>query len=90
MPDGLAVLTASGAQLGLDLSGAVDREAEKARLGKQLAAAEKERDQNGRKLANQGFLAKASEDVVAKTRERFAAAEVEIVRLRGQLGALDG
>jgi valyl-tRNA synthetase len=89
MPDGLAVLTSAGTRVGLDLSGAVDRDAEKARLSKQLAAAEKEREQTGRKLANDGFLAKAPEQVVTSMRERFGAAESEIERLREQLARLD-
>jgi valyl-tRNA synthetase len=89
MPEDLAVLTAAEVRVGLDLRGAVDREAEKARLSKQLAAAEKERDQTGRKLSNEGFMAKAPENVVDSMRQRFAAAEADIVRLRGQLAALD-
>jgi valyl-tRNA synthetase len=88
LAEGLAVLTASGVRVGLDLSGAVDREAEKARLSKQLVAAEKERDQTGRKLGNEGFLAKAPDNVVESMRQRFAAAEAEIERLQGQLSAL--
>ena len=89
LPGNLAVLTVSGVRVGLDLSGAVDREAEKARLGKQLVAVEKERDQTGRKLANQGFLAKAPEQVVTSIRQRAEAAEAEIARLQDQLRALD-
>jgi valyl-tRNA synthetase len=88
LPDGLAVLTASGVRVGLDLSGTVDRAAEQSRLAKQLTAAEKERDQTGRKLGNDGFLAKAPEQVVSSMRERFASAEAEIARLREQLDAL--
>jgi valyl-tRNA synthetase len=89
LPSGLAVLTAARARVGLDLSGAVDREAEKARLHKQLVTAEKERDQTARKLGNDGFLAKAPEQVVSSMRQRFAAAEAEIARLQAQLRTLD-
>ena len=90
MPSGLAVLTASGVRVGLDLSDAVDTEAEKARLTKQLAKAEKEQEGTGRKLANEGFLSKASPETVASIRARNDAAEAEIARLRSQLEALDG
>jgi valyl-tRNA synthetase len=74
MPAGLAVLTASDVRVGLDLSGAVDDRTEKARLGKQLAAAEKEREQTTRRLADEGFLSKAPDRTVASMRERSAAA----------------
>jgi valyl-tRNA synthetase len=90
MPSGLAVLSGSGVQVGLDLSDAVDTEAEKARLVKQLAKAEKEREGTGRKLGNEGFLAKASPDTVASIRARNEAAEAEIARLQTQLDALHG
>ncbi len=90
MPGRLAVLSASGVQVGLDLSDAVDTEAEKARLAKQLAKAEKEQEGTGRKLANEGFRAKASADTVASIQARYDAATAEITRLRTQLEALDG
>jgi valyl-tRNA synthetase len=89
MPAGLAVLSASGVQVGLDLSDAVDTEAEKARLSKQLAKAEKEQEGTGRKLTNEGFLAKASPETVGSIRARNDAAVAEIARLRSQLAALD-
>jgi valyl-tRNA synthetase len=85
LPEGLSVLATSGTRIGLDLSGAVDRDAEVARLGKQLAAAERERDQTGRRLADDGFLGKAPDQVVAAMRRRAAAAEQAIARLRQQL-----
>jgi valyl-tRNA synthetase len=85
LPGGLAVLSTSGTRIGLDLSGAVDREAEVARLGRQLAAAERERDQTGRRLADDGFLGKAPDQVVATMRRRAAVAEEAIARLRQQL-----
>jgi valyl-tRNA synthetase len=85
MPAGSAVLTSSGMRIGLDLSGAVDEQAEKARLGKRLAAAEKERDQTTRRLADEGFLQKAPDQVIASMRKRAAAAEAQITRLQEQL-----
>jgi valyl-tRNA synthetase len=62
--------------------------AERRRLDKDLAAARKEADQSSRKLANESFLAKAPEDVVAKTRERLASAHADIERISGRLAAL--
>ena len=72
----------------LDLSGAIDVAAERKRLAKDLAGAEKERTQCESKLANPNFLSRAPEDVVAKIRQRRDAATAEITRLNAQLAAL--
>jgi valyl-tRNA synthetase len=85
LPTGSAVLTTPAATVGLDLSGAVDTDAEIQRLAKQLAVAERERDQTGRRLADEGFLARAPQHVLVAMRERSAAAEAAITRLRRQL-----
>ena len=83
-----ASLPVAGGTVALDLSGAIDVEAERKRLSKDLAAAEKELQQTGAKLGNDGFLAKAPEHVVAKIRERHSAAEADVARLRQQLDRL--
>jgi valyl-tRNA synthetase len=85
LPTGSAVLTTPAATVGLDLSGAIDTDAEIQRLAKQLAAAERERDQTGHRLADEGFLARAPQHVLVAMRERSAAAEAAITRLRRQL-----
>jgi len=72
----------------VDTSGTIDVAAERRRLEKDLAAAEKERAQNAGKLGNEAFLAKAPDAVVAKVRERLAAAEADSARLEAQLAAL--
>jgi valyl-tRNA synthetase len=72
----------------LDLSGVIDVEAERKRLTKDLGAAEKELRQTTAKLENEGFLAKAPEQVVAKIRERRSTAESDIARLQRQLEQL--
>ena len=72
----------------LDLRGAIDVEAERKRLAKDLAGAQKERGQAQAKLSNEQFLAKAPDDVVAKIRERLVVAEAEVARLEGALGGL--
>jgi valyl-tRNA synthetase len=71
-----------------DLSGAIDVGAERARLTKDRAAAVKERDLNSGKLGNPAFTGKAPEAVVAKVRERLAAAEADIERIDAALAAL--
>ncbi|MEU5834216.1 valine--tRNA ligase [Streptomyces diacarni] len=83
-----ASLPVAGATVSLDLSGAIDVEAERKRLTKDLAAAEKELAQTGAKLTNEAFLAKAPEHVVDKIRGRKAAAEADIARLTQQLDRL--
>jgi valyl-tRNA synthetase len=83
-----AALSAGEVRVEFDLSGAIDVAAERKRLAKDLASAVKEREQAAAKLGNEQFLAKAPEQVVAKIRERLAAAEAEVARLEGQLAAL--
>lgn len=83
-----ASLPVAGATVALDLSGTIDVAAERKRLTKDLAAAEKEKTQTEAKLGNEGFLAKAPEPVVAKIRTRLAKAEEDIVRIGAQLERL--
>ncbi|TQM80592.1 valyl-tRNA synthetase [Saccharothrix saharensis] len=72
----------------LDLSGAVDVVAERKRLAKDLAVAEKERAQCEGKLGNAAFLDKAPADVVAKIQARLVAATAEIDRIHARLETL--
>src|SRR5262249_23655856 len=72
----------------LDLSGAVDVEAERKRLGKDLANERQTREQGTRKLDSEQFRAKAPESEVEKIRARRVAAESEIARLEAQLAGL--
>ncbi|WP_069811418.1 valine--tRNA ligase [Streptomyces sp. TP-A0874] len=85
-----ATLPVAGARVALDLSGAIDVEAERKRLTKDLAAAEKELAQTTAKLGNESFLAKAPEQVVDKIRGRRQTAEADIERISAQLAALPG
>ena len=63
----------------------VDFAAERARIEKTIAKDEKELAAANRTLANEGFVAKAAPEVVAKKRERAAELEAEIAALRSQL-----
>ncbi|HEU5159386.1 MAG TPA: valine--tRNA ligase [Streptosporangiaceae bacterium] len=72
----------------VDLSGAVDVEAERRRLTKDLANERKALEQATRKLDNEQFLAKAPEAEVDKVRARRTTAEAEIARLEAQLAGL--
>ncbi|MDX3759026.1 valine--tRNA ligase [Streptomyces sp. AK02-04a] len=83
-----ATLPVAGATVALDLSGTIDVAAERKRLAKDLAAAEKEKAQAEAKLGNEAFLAKAPDNVVEKIRTRLTKAEEDIVRLQNQINNL--
>jgi valyl-tRNA synthetase len=77
-----------GVGVELDTRGTIDVAAERARLEKDRAAAEKEAAGCRAKLGNPAFTDKAPADVVAKIRERLAAAEADIERIAAALEAL--
>ncbi|WP_435384044.1 valine--tRNA ligase [Corynebacterium auris] len=81
-------LSEATVDVALDTSGTVDVAAERKRLDKELAAAHKELETTGKKLANESFLAKAPEDVVEKIRTRRAVAQEEIERVTARLAVL--
>ncbi|MFE1438957.1 valine--tRNA ligase [Streptomyces sp. NPDC058739] len=83
-----ATLPIGGAEVALDLSGTIDVAAERKRLAKDLAAAEKEKAQANAKLGNEAFLAKAPDNVVDKIRTRLAKADEDIARIQSQLDKL--
>ncbi|MEH1127252.1 valine--tRNA ligase [Micromonospora sp. CPCC 206061] len=82
----LAVTGAIGVEL--DTRGAIDVAAERARLEKDRAAAQKEAGQCRAKLGNPAFVDKAPEPVVNKIKDRLAAAEADLARIAAALGAL--
>jgi valyl-tRNA synthetase len=82
------IAVAGGVSVALDTRGTIDVAAEKARLAKDRAAAEKEIAQANGKLGNDAFLGKAPIEVVTKIRERLAVAEADLVRIDAALAAL--
>jgi valyl-tRNA synthetase len=72
----------------LDTSGTVDVAAERRRLEKDLAAAQKELTQTTDKLGNEAFVAKAPEAVVDKIKARRQLASEEVERISGRLAGL--
>ncbi|ROO61782.1 valyl-tRNA synthetase [Micromonospora sp. Llam0] len=78
------------AQVGVefDTRGSIDVAAERARLTKDRAAAEREAEQCRAKLGNSAFVDKAPAPVVDKIRTRLAVAEAELARIAGALAAL--
>jgi len=71
-----------------DLTGAIDVVAERARLTKDLATAEKDRTTAKVKLDNEGFMAKAPMEVVQEIRTRLAQTTADIESITAQLAAL--
>jgi valyl-tRNA synthetase len=72
----------------LDTSGTIDVAAERRRLEKDLAAAQKELASTAAKLASADFLAKAPEQIVTKIRDRQRLAEEETERINARLVGL--
>jgi valyl-tRNA synthetase len=72
----------------LDTAAAIDIGAERRRLEKDLSAARADAAATERRLANPSFVEKAPEEVVARSRDRLAAAQEEIASLEERLAAL--
>jgi valyl-tRNA synthetase len=79
---------AGGVTVELDTRGSIDVAAERARLTKDRAAAEKEVAQCRAKLGNAAFVEKAPVAVVEKIKERLATAGSDLDRINAQLAAL--
>ena len=72
----------------LDTSGTIDVAAERNRMTKELAAAQKELVQCENKLANPKFIDRAPGDVITKIQARRDTAVADINRINAQLAAL--
>ena len=81
-------LSQATVEVTLDTHGAVDVEAERKRLEKDLAKANKELEQTGKKLGNENFLSKAPEEVVNKIKQRQQIAREEVERITSRLEGL--
>ena len=79
---------AAGVTIEFDLTGSIDVVAERARLEKDLATAIKDKQTAEVKLNNQGFMAKAPENVLVEIRERLAKTSADIERITTALAAL--
>ncbi len=85
---GVASAVLAGAQVVVPLAALIDIEAERGKLTGQLKEAEAEIARLEGKLADGQFLSKAPEHVVAKEREKLAAAQARADGLRGRLAEL--
>jgi valyl-tRNA synthetase len=70
------------------LEGTIDLDAEKARLSKAAAAAEKERDSLAARLGNPAFAERAKPEAVEKARADYEAKAAEADRVRAALARL--
>ncbi|ATW05487.1 valine--tRNA ligase [Sphingorhabdus sp. YGSMI21] len=88
-PDGpSAQIVVDGATYVLPLAGAIDIDAEKARLNKALEAAQKEAKSLGGRLGNPNFVEKAKPEAVEKARADLADKEAEAGRLQAAIDRL--
>ncbi|MDY0087308.1 MAG: valine--tRNA ligase [Coriobacteriia bacterium] len=82
-------VVAGGMEVYVPLEGLIDFEAERTRVAKELAAASSDLAKVARKLANEGFLAKAAPEVIEKERSKEAELADRVAVLRGQLDELE-
>ncbi len=87
-PAGSAQMLVSGSTIALPLGDAIDFDAERARLGKAIAAAEKERDSLAARLGNPSFAERAKPEAIAKARTDHDARAAEAERLTAALTRL--
>jgi valyl-tRNA synthetase len=85
---GAAQIVVDEATFVLPLEGVIDLDAERARLAKGIAAAEKERDALAGRLGNPSFVERAKPEAVAKAREDHAEKSLEAERLAAALARL--
>ncbi|KQU62476.1 valine--tRNA ligase [Sphingomonas sp. Leaf339] len=85
---GAAQVVVDEATFVLPLEGVIDLDAERARLTKAIAAAEKERDALGGRLSNASFVERAKPEAVEKARADHADKMAEAARLHAALGRL--
>ncbi|MCI0753432.1 valine--tRNA ligase [Teichococcus vastitatis] len=89
-PKGVAQLVVGEATVLLPLAGAIDLEAERARLRRELDKNKAEAAKVSAKLANPDFVSRAKPEVVEENRERLAGFEAEAARLQVALDRITG
>src|SRR5262245_6223235 len=88
VPASSAQMVLGEATLALPLEGVIDFAAERTRLGKELEKVEKDIAVIEARLGNQGFVAKAPEEVLEETRERKTALAAQRGKLKEALNRL--
>ncbi|MDQ3144139.1 MAG: valine--tRNA ligase, partial [Pseudomonadota bacterium] len=88
VPPGSAQIVVEGVTIAFPLDGATDLDAERSRLSKAFAAAEKDRDSLKSRLANPAFAERAKPEAVEKARADHDARAAEAERLAAALARL--
>ena len=88
VPHGSAQIVVAGVTIAFPLEGAIDLDAERARLSKAVAAAEKDRDSLAARLGNPSFTERAKPEAVEKARADHDARAAEAERLSAALARL--
>ncbi len=86
--DGAVTVVTADAKIYIPMDELVDKEAELARLNKELSAAQKDLEFNEKKLNNKGFMAKAPEKVVAEVKANAAKFAEKIEMIQAAINAL--
>ncbi len=87
-PEGAATLVVSDVEVYIPLADMIDLEAERARLSKELEAAEADVTRREGRLANNSFVEKAPPAVVQRERDGLTAARATMEKLRERLEQL--
>ena len=87
-PPHSAIAVAGGMEIWVPLEGLVDFDAERARLSRERERTSVELERLEKKLANEGFLAKASAEVIEKDRGKAAELAESLATLEAQLAEL--
>ena len=88
VPEGSAQIVVGGVTFAFPLAGAIDLDAERSRLSKAVAAAEKDRDSLSARLNNPAFTERAKPEAVEKARADHDARAAEAERLAAALSRL--
>jgi valyl-tRNA synthetase len=88
VPAGSAQIVVGGQTIAFPLEGAIDLDAEKSRLSKAVAVAEKDRDSLAARLNNPSFTERAKPEAVEKARADHDARAAEAERLSAALARL--
>ncbi|MEO5774492.1 MAG: valine--tRNA ligase [Sphingomicrobium sp.] len=88
VPPGAAQILVDGVSIAFPLGEAIDLDAERSRLSKAVAAAEKDRDSLAARLANPAFAERAKPEAVEKARADHAERSAEAERLAAALSRL--
>jgi valyl-tRNA synthetase len=86
--DGALRAVVAGGFVEIPLAGAIDLEAERARLSKRLGELDRNIERSGTKLANEGFRSKAAPEVVAAEQDKLTRLTAERDQVFAQLGEL--